>query len=1185
MAKKFYYPPAPGNGRGTFSDNLVGMQITDGSPQMTLGNFSISDSSDSKRNISFDLGGFSGPITLEQLDAGDTNLSRQALNYSLLVDFNYDYSDISNLVLYGSLKERLRVAAQQIVNFFPAALYCNGVNSIYHTTGNTAESINYDPTYDRTTITISKFNISNPFDIEITTDGEIGIEGSLTTNYLIDDPTTDTIDTISVKAQVGKISPLRNFSSEYSRYVLSFSGSGNTQYKILDYTPIDETTTGLTLTISGSPFGATATSTTTEFYLKPNRLETQTQFDNFEHVEKFLLNQKSVPQYKAEISLPRQTEGGQNFTLKEDIIWEKQDLWNIDVTTEKYTNYLQRLVDLGDELDDYKTNLVSRFLTTGALKDFDSGDRKVEKTLQIYGRSFDDVKKFIDGIAYMNNVTYDSKNNVPNQLLRNFAKMLGWKTPSTLTKERFLDTILDRYEPVYSGESIGSTPAELDIEIYRRILMNTAYLFKSKGTRKAIEFLFRFIGAPEALVEFNEYVVLADNWVKVGCQNEIKDDEVCHKLFALLNSGTNPGGPPQPCPQGMFWDPVDGRCERGFGGPNGDPKLRNTTQFPVNGTRGNTADLEQESRINEENISLKKLNKTSTTNTTNDAQQEIQELLVELGCYCDKEGFYSDFKNISGGVVTTQQYVFDPNYGAYGQTILSSTTQTHNFVRDDYPIDEQGYPKAPRETSNYYFQRGAGWFEETEEHHGDIIIDLDNSVLSGCNPNVVTKFNQFSWGGFFGNLPPNVNSNDPGAPYLERFRKFPYMKWGFDLTPIVDDKKSWVKIDSRNEDRKYNFEGIRYASYHTHDERYVINVKNVDAFLNVGQALTYDFWNQSVLSGCPFSGGPLPLPYPQKGGVDETVTLINGKDYSFKEFTNKFWKTFINVRNRQTIDDGKTGGYPLLQKLYLDYLAQSCGENNKYTYQKMVDYAQSLGTYWIRLIEQLVPATTLWQGGLKIENSVFHRDKFVYKHYPTFPLPGFTKSGQVLGCTDPGADNFNPLATGNDGTCSYNREAACASSRCGNVVGVTDPRTGSTCSNGCENTGSTSSDISTVDSTTISQPCTCCSLPEDSMVLKMRPFSGTCKSVWPSFLYHNGVSATTSNPGVNTSINLITEKFASNDSTINGAYDILSTMNNDIMFRIKRALPLSKNKKEPWGYAFRLENGKQTKNPINLNVD
>ena len=48
------------------------------------------------------------------------------------------------------------------------------------------------------------------------------------------------------------------------------------------------------------------------------------------------------------------------------------------------------------------------------------------------------------------------------------------------------------------------------------------------------------------------------------------------------------------------------------------------------------------------------------------------------------------------------------------------------------------------------------------------------------------------------------------------------------------------------------------------------------------------------------------------------------RDYSFKEFTNKFWKTFINVRNRQTIDDGKTGGYPSITKnVYLDYLAQS----------------------------------------------------------------------------------------------------------------------------------------------------------------------------------------------------------------------------------------------------------------------
>jgi hypothetical protein len=45
----------------------------------------------------------------------------------------------------------------------------------------------------------------------------------------------------------------------------------------------------------------------------------------------------------------------------------------------------------------------------------------------------------------------------------------------------------------------------------------------------------------------------------------------------------------------------------------------------------------------------------------------------------------------------------------------------------------------------------------------------------------------------------------------------------------------------------------------------------------------------------------------------------------------------------------------------------------------MAKYVKSLGDYWIRIIEQMVPTTTLWTGGIKIENSAFHRDKFVYR--------------------------------------------------------------------------------------------------------------------------------------------------------------------------------------------------------------
>jgi hypothetical protein len=53
--------------------------------------------------------------------------------------------------------------------------------------------------------------------------------------------------------------------------------------------------------------------------------------------------------------------------------------------------------------------------------------------------------------------------------------------------------------------------------------------------------------------------------------------------------------------------------------------------------------------------------------------------------------------------------------------------------------------------------------------------------------------------------------------------------------------------------------------------------------------------------------------------------------------------------------------------------------NDNYTYQTMMDYVNGLGDYWIRLVEQMIPATTIWLSGTKFENSIFHRQKFVYR--------------------------------------------------------------------------------------------------------------------------------------------------------------------------------------------------------------
>jgi hypothetical protein len=107
----------------------------------------------------------------------------------------------------------------------------------------------------------------------------------------------------------------------------------------------------------------------------------------------------------------------------------------------------------------------------------------------------------------------------------------------------------------------------------------------------------------------------------------------------------------------------------------------------------------------------------------------------------------------------------------------------------------------------------------------------------------------------------------------------------------------------------------------------------------------------------------------------------------------------INVRNRMYITDGKTGGYPTLDSIFWKYIEseETTGiPNNKYTYQKIIEYVQGLNQYWVNLIEQMVPATTLWKTGLKFENSIFHRQKFAYRRQRGCQLLKVPKSDEII---------------------------------------------------------------------------------------------------------------------------------------------------------------------------------------------
>ena len=699
-------------------------------------------------------------------------------------------------------------------------------NNDEFTTGNTAYDIVYDTQNDETYFKVNVDRINNPFDIDYSI--------SATTNLSIREIT---------------VSPYRNLYNTYLDYCVSINDD---IFKVLAFVPSETLSSGyIQFYVSGSPFGVSATTINDDFQIRPNDYIVDKVFqESFDEVEKFLVNRLVRPEYTAVFQVPQQNEYGQTYTEYKQVTWPKQGTWNLDIRSFLFDNYLEEIQAISINLDSFKTNLISRFLITDSLKEFDTLGQKVEKIFQIYGRSFDQIKQFIDGLAYMNSVNYNPSNDIPSELLVNLARTLGWSSNfSPITNEDFLSSVFGNTStPTYPGYARALTPTELNYAYYRNLILNASYLFKSKGTRRSIEFLLRLIGAPDSLIEYNEHIYLADQ------------------------------------------------------------------------------------RIN-------------------------------------LEQFNTQWASISGGTYVNDvpSYLPDETYKIKGQlyTAFTSTAtyQDVNIRLEDYPIDAEGYPNAPVNTETFFFQIGAGWYETTPQHRSPDQVQLTGNVYTGQNYDIQAQLTPFTY----------------GQTYLNRYRDFPYMNEGFKLQKVVDNNKSWLSDDEKI---RVSTQGDYNAYYYVDNEKLVLNVKNVDIFLNPAQGLVYDVWEQSRQYDYPIPESGLTVGYPVPGGVDWTYVDPQPKKKTFFEFSQTFWENMINTRNRQYISDGKTGGYPTLQSIFWKYIEseQTVGiPNNKYTYQKLIDYVNGIGPYWTKLVEQMVPATTIWNGGVRLENSIFNKQKFVYR--------------------------------------------------------------------------------------------------------------------------------------------------------------------------------------------------------------
>jgi hypothetical protein len=821
---KYSYPPQGPSGEGTFSDNIVGLQTVTGGG-LTQGNFEFKSTSDEKVNRTFNTGTFSTPISLENLGINSDEESRLIFQKNFKVFPNFDLSQITNFTQYGSMVKRMSVSVQNIINYFPAGIESTSMG-IDYTTGITADNIIYYSEYDQTKIELNVSRLRNPFSVDFSTNSSRNLD-----------------------VRENEVSPLRNISVEFTKYSLFLNGG---EYKLTSLQPTTSLSTGiLKFYVQGNPFSGQSF-TYDNLVIRPNDTEVNKSYSMyFDEVEKYLLNRDVSPIYTATFKVPRESDDGTFSIASNRISWPLYGQWNLDILTSRFQNYLTQLNDVSQEFDSYKTNIISRFMITGSLKEFDTSDQKVEKTLQIYGRSFDESKKFIDALAYMNSVNYNTGNDIPSQLLRNLSQTLGWETNiSPISNDEFLNSVFggsNTDQSQFSGLSTEKTPDELNYEYYRNLILNSGYLFKSKGTRKSIEYLMKLIGAPDALVEFNEYVYLADQKISVT---------EFDKQYAEISGGTYVSN---------------------------TPILESGNTFSIMGVQ------------------------------------------------------YTGF--------TT-----------------SNTIEDSNVQIEEYPVDSDGYPQKPLIDGEYFFQKGSGWFESTPQHRSPEKVDLTNSVFSGNNPNFQTILQPFTY----------------GQEYLNRYEDFPYMGVKFNLRKEIDNNKSWTNTETG---LRSNLDGRMNAVYYTENDKLVLNVKNVDLFLNPAQGLVYDVWDMSNRYGYPISGDNY-INLPIRGGVDNTTVLSRPRTQTFFEFAQTFWINMINVRNRMYTSNGKTGGYPTLESVYWKYLQsqENIGvESNNFNYENMIEYVVGIGDYWVRLVEQMIPASTIWNSGVKYENSIFHRQKMVWR--------------------------------------------------------------------------------------------------------------------------------------------------------------------------------------------------------------
>jgi len=495
-----------------FSDSLVGNQFVDdgGSALFTLGNFSVTTNISPSISINYNTGAYSQFFSLSDINLTEEE-SELLFEDSNKVRLKLDRYNPKTLAYFGSMTELVRVSLENIITNWPASIYINP--TIQTITGGLTQifsvvNYQYDSLSDTATFDIPYQAITNHYELNI-------------------------VENQSISDTFNESNDLRDMVTNFSRYVLTYS---DIDHAVLDFTGLQQPNTGsITMTVAGDPFGEVNNGLDLyeEFHIRPESVLRDMFFNSLNDLESNLLNTLIKPKYTSTFKYKIENDEGVVFTKVETITWPTSDGYNIDFNTPQYEDYVERLRSISDETDLTDSDIIVRQLVSESISSFDTapityitedeliGGQKVNKLLRIYGRNFDDIKRYIDSISLANVVTHDGNDNTPDIALKNLAYVLGWDPITSIVGNDLLENYMERPRNQFSGHSRNYTTIEAEYELWRRLILNSRWIWESKGHRKVIEFLLRFIGSPEGLITFAEHVYVADKVLDVDLIQQV----------------------------------------------------------------------------------------------------------------------------------------------------------------------------------------------------------------------------------------------------------------------------------------------------------------------------------------------------------------------------------------------------------------------------------------------------------------------------------------------------------------------------------------------------------------------------------------------------------------------------------------------------------------------------------------